>query len=41
MAIVAMFTEDTHYCILPVLALFIIGGLLLLKVPEKKPGTNA
>lgn len=39
MAIVAMFTDDVHYCVLPVLALFILGGLLLLKVPaneEKK-----
>ena len=34
MAIVAMFTEDIHYCVIPVLALFIIGGILLLKVPD-------
>ena len=36
MAIVAMFTEDIHYCVIPVLALFIIGGILLMKVPDQK-----
>lgn len=34
MAIVLMFTDDVHFGVIPVLALFIAGGLLMLNVPD-------
>lgn len=36
MAIVLMFSDDVHYGVLPVLVLFIIGGVLMLKVPADR-----
>lgn len=36
MAIVLMFVDDVHYGVIPVLILFIIGGLLLARVPDDK-----
>lgn len=34
MAIVLMFTDDVHFGVVPVLVLFIVGGILMLKVPD-------
>lgn len=36
MGLVLLFTDDVHYGIIPVLVLFIIGGLLMLRVPDAK-----
>jgi UMF1 family MFS transporter len=36
MGLVLLFTEDVHYGIIPVLVLFILGGLLMLRIPNDK-----
>jgi UMF1 family MFS transporter len=36
MGIVLLFTDDVHYGIIPVLVLFILGGLLMIRIPNGK-----
>ncbi|OQB24444.1 MAG: Vacuole effluxer Atg22 like protein [Firmicutes bacterium ADurb.Bin182] len=41
MGLVLLFTDDVHYGIIPVFVLFILGGLLMLRVPEVKEAGGA